>query len=104
VKIIPIVTKVVKIQTGIKLLHHLPIGYPVEVVRDWNHGLHPYAMGVWVHSFTERVLLGYLPDSIATLIATDMAEGKVVSSRILQYMRVNEAYLPVITVKIDVKE
>lgn len=102
-KTIPIVTKVVNVQSAPSFTNPLSIGYPVELVRDWNHALNPHAIGVWVQHLASHVLLGYLPESIATLITGDMEAGNVVSATILQYMRVREDMTPVISVKIDVR-
>lgn len=101
-KTIPIVAKVVNVQSTPTFPNPLPIGYPVELARDWNHALNPHAIGVWVQYLSNRLLLGYLPESIATLVANDMEAGTVVSTSILQYMRVREEMMPVISVKIEV--
>lgn len=101
-KTIPIVTKVVNVQNTPIFANPLPIGYPIELAREWNRALNPHAIGVWVHYLSNRLLLGYLPESIATLVASDMEAGTVVSATILQYMRVREDMMPVISVKIEV--
>jgi hypothetical protein len=102
-KTIPFVSKVVNVQNSPAFATPLPLGFPVELVRDWNQAPYPYTISVWVQHLSKRSLLGYLPESVATLIASDMEAGNVMASSILQYMRVREDMLPVISVKIEVR-
>lgn len=99
----PYVTKVTSLTPVSDWLPSLPVGFPVEVVRDFRGGFHPYRTEVWVHYFGECWCLGTLPDPMAVAVGTALEAGHLVSGRLLTYMRASATLPPVVTVHLQVR-
>jgi hypothetical protein len=99
---ISIVTKITNVQNPPPLLNKLPLGYPVHLIRAWQHPFSPYAIGVWVHYFSHQVLLGYIPPPLAGEVIALLDGNQIVSTYLLQYMRVSTNH-PTVMVKIVVR-
>lgn len=98
----PYITKVASVTPMSDRLSSLPVGYPVEVIRDCRGGLNPYRTEVWVHYFGERWCLGTLPDPMALAVVAALEAGRTVSARLLTYMRAGSTLPPVVTVHLKV--